>query len=234
MNLEKLETLLGETFGELLQRPLAQDIKKILASGDKRLYALWLTQVAHLTKHTSLHQAMVGLRPGISHPYMKFCFEHAAEEVGHEMMAIHDLRKIGVNVKTVDDLPTPLPATTQLNSYLYYAAQNAHPNTRLGFSYWAEKCYPYIDSLASGTKSSLGLSDSHMTFFVSHAAIDEKHAADVEKIVALVCKDAKDWAAVEDGMVTSLNLAVEIFAQIYQTVTSTPGVYADFLKSLEK
>ena len=105
-SLEHLELTMAEQWGQILKSPLAQGIKKILVSGDKKLYALWLVQVAHLTKHTSAHQALVGTRfKEISHTYMKFCYEHAFEEVGHEMMAVHDLKKIGARINGIADLP---------------------------------------------------------------------------------------------------------------------------------
>lgn len=226
---------MGQQWAEILQSPLAQRIKKILGSGDKKLYALWLVQVAHLTKHTSAHQALVGTRfQEISHTYMKFCYEHALEEVGHEMMAVHDLKKIGAKIDGIADLPAPLGATEQLTAYLYYVAQHAHPATRLGFSYWAEKCYPFVQSFATDTQKSLGLSDSQMSFFVSHSRIDEKHSADVERIIAQVCKNPKDWEAVTEGMRTSLELATQIFAQIFtltEDLNKRPD-YSCFLNSI--
>lgn len=48
-----------------------------------------------LTRHTSAHQAMVGTRlHEISIPYMKFCYEHALEEVVHEFMALTILKNL--------------------------------------------------------------------------------------------------------------------------------------------
>lgn len=127
---------MGECWQEIFNKPIAEEIQKIIASGDKKLYGLWLAQVAHLTRHTSAHQSMVGTRiDEISIPYMKFCYEHALEEVGHEFMALNDLKKLGVDVKTVRDLPKPMASTENLTAFLYYAAERAHPATRLGFSY---------------------------------------------------------------------------------------------------
>jgi hypothetical protein len=228
---------MGHAWAGILQSPLAKEIKTILVSGDKKLYALWLIQVAHLTKHTSAHQALVGTRfQEISHAYMKFCFEHALEEVGHEMMAVHDLKKIGAKIDGIASLPAPLSATEQLTAYLYYVSQYGHPATRLGFSYWAEKCYPFIQSFAADTQKSLGLSDSQMSFFVSHSRIDEKHAADVERTIAQVCQQPQDWRAVTEGMQTSLELALKIFEQILalsKDLEQRPD-YLDFLNAIEK
>jgi len=224
---------MGECWQEIFNKPIAAEIQQIIASGDKKLYGLWLSQVAHLTRHTSAHQAMVGTRINeISIPYMKFCYEHALEEVGHEFMALSDLKKLGVDVKTVNDLPKPLASTENLTAFLYYAAERAHPATRLGFSYWAEKCYPFIQSLATTTKDALNLSDGQMTFFVSHSEIDDKHADDVEKVIRLVCESPADWQAVETGMIESLNMAIKIFEEIH-AVASVDGKDSAYVEMLE-
>jgi hypothetical protein len=212
---------ISERWSELLSTPVARSLKEILGKGDRRPYALWLCQVAHLTRHTSAHQALVGTRVGeVSIRYAKYCFEHAMEEAGHEQMALADLRRIGLPARGIEDLPAPLPSTELLTAYLYHAATRSHPATRLGFSYWAEKCYPYIEMLARDTQSSLGLADSQMTFFVSHAAIDEKHARSVEQIIEEVCRTQEDWDAVERGMLESLNLAIRIFEEILRDTGS--------------
>lgn len=234
-NLDDLESKMGECWQEILSRQLASEIQKILGSGDKKLYAMWLSQVAHMTQHTSAHQALVGTRINeITHIYAKFCFEHALEEVGHELMAINDLSKLGIKARKISDLPAPLSATQKLNAYLYFVAERAHPATRLGFSYWAEKCYPFINSMAMNTKDALGLENHQMTFFVSHAAVDEKHAMDVEKIIGQVCKTPEDWEAVATGMADSLAMAVNIFEEIHEVVTKADpeSNYHSFLSSL--
>jgi hypothetical protein len=236
-NIEDLDKKMASCWKDILSRPLAAEFQKILLSGDKKLYAMWLCQVAHLTKHTSAHQALVGIRVNnTSYPYAKFCYEHACEEVGHEMMAVNDLKKIGVKATKVDDLPPPLPATVKLTAFLYHISEREHPATRLGFSYWAEKCYPFIHTLARGTQKALGLGDNQMTFFVSHAVIDEKHAKDVERIVKIVCKTPEDWEAVTNGMVDTLEMAINIFVEIYHLVHTSEGTnhYTALLSSLKE
>jgi hypothetical protein len=235
--LERLEGKMAEHWMAILDRPLSAEIKKILASGDRRLYAMWLCQVAHMTRHTSAHQALVGTRfSEISFQYAKFCFEHAAEEVGHEMMAVHDLKKIGVPVEKVDDLPPELSSTKKLNAYLYHVAERGHPATRLGFSFWAEKCYPFIQMLVGNSLRDMGLVNSQMTFFVSHSAIDEKHARDVEHVLQFACKTKEDWEAVETGMHDTLELAVDIFEEIHTRMSQGKlgEDYSRFLKTVEE
>ena len=63
---------------------------------DRRLYGIYLIETYHYVIHNPRHQAMVGA--GTKEPifkYIKFCYEHAEEETGHEMMAFHDLLSLG-------------------------------------------------------------------------------------------------------------------------------------------
>ncbi|HVH44632.1 MAG TPA: iron-containing redox enzyme family protein [Labilithrix sp.] len=218
---------------QILAGPIAADIRGSIASGERTLYALWLCQVAHLTRHTSAHQALVGTRIAeIDHRYARFCFEHALEEVGHENMALHDLRQMGLQAASIEALPAPLPETERLTAYLYYVAERGHPAARLGYSYWAEKCYPFLQPLISGVKAKLGLSNTQMTFFVSHSTIDEKHGRDVERIVEHVCKTPEDWYSVRRAMADTLDLSVEIFSAVHaeaQKVAAGTSLYTEFL-----
>jgi hypothetical protein len=230
-SLDALEIRMGQLWQEILDRPLAANLRQTLAAGNRRLYALWLCQVAHQTRHTSAHQALVATRINeVDSLYAKYCYRHALEEVGHEEMALHDLRQMGFVASCVDDLPPPLPATRKLTALLYDLAQREHPASRLGFSYWAEKCYPFLQLLVSGVQSSLGLSKGQMTFFLSHATIDEQHGRDVERAIQHVCESPEAWAAVEYGMSATLGLAVEIFKEVYEeSLRLGESPYAAFL-----
>ena len=61
-SLEALDQALAQRFVEILQGETARELIGAIASGDRRPYALWLCQVAHLTRHTAAHQPLVGPR----------------------------------------------------------------------------------------------------------------------------------------------------------------------------
>ena len=46
-SLETLEEKMEECWQEIFNKPIAEEIQKIISSGDKKLYGLWLSQVAH-------------------------------------------------------------------------------------------------------------------------------------------------------------------------------------------
>ncbi|WNY20322.1 iron-containing redox enzyme family protein [Xylella fastidiosa] len=180
----------------------------------KSLYALYLLETYHYTKHNARNQALVGVRYGDDHLYQKFCFKHAAEEVGHEMMALHDLKNLGLGA--IDfEIPDPLPATTTLTAYLYWIAYQGNPLQRLGYSFWAEACYEYVLPMMAKVKEKLQLSTNQMTFFVSHADIDEEHSRIVNDMITRKCRVPADWQAIAEVMETSLRLTGKMMDEVY-------------------
>jgi thiaminase len=185
----------------------------------KSLYALYLLETYHYTKHNARNQALVGVRYGDDHTYQKFCFKHAADEVGHEMMALHDVKSLGLGDAELD-IPEPLPATTTLTAYLYWISYQGNPLQRLGYSYWAEACYEYVLPMMESVMKKLNLSSGQMTFFVSHADIDEEHSCIVNDLITRKCSTPNDWEAVSAVMETSLRLTGKMMDEVY--AGSTP------------
>lgn len=183
---------------------------------DKKLYALYMFETFHYTYHNARNQALVGVRlPEGYTQYQKFCFEHANEETGHELMALHDvLSALGTKQKPVN-LPKPLPATEVLIGYLYWISVQGNPLQRLGYSFWAENSYAYINPLVEKIKTTLALKTSQMTFFIAHSAIDKDHAEEVQRMIVNHCKTDEDWADVTRVAETSLRLTGNMLEDVY-------------------
>jgi hypothetical protein len=166
----------------------------VLENGvDADLYRLAMLQIYHYTRHNSINQAFASWRIEPERIGMlRFCYEHANEELGHEKMVVHDLQS--VNLLAGGDLDgPPLPATEALIGYLYFVGLQYGAIPRLGYSYWAETAYDHIGALLSRARSDLGLTDKNMSFFVAHSVIDAKHAEEVHQaIVAHVRGDLEE------------------------------------------
>ena len=215
MNLDQLKNRLEAEFGRLASSPY---LAKVLEPGfvDKRLYAIYLTETYHYTRHNSRNQALVATRSDdMDIRYIKFCLRHAEEEAGHEMMALHDLKNLGYGV-TLETLPKPLVSTQTLISYLYYTAQNGLPLARLGYSYWAEQSYGYIQPILDMISSGLGVPDKAMTFFREHSSIDEEHAKTVMETISRFAKTKEDWEAIEECMINSLILTTRMMDEVFE------------------
>lgn len=231
--LETLNRVVTETWARILDN---SKFVRIIRDGklDKRLYALYLCQTYEYTRHNARNQALVGvLAQDIAPQYQKFCFDHAMEETGHELMALHDAHSLGVAKDA--KMPGPLPATEVLVAYLYYISAQGNPVQRLGYSFWAENSYHHVNPLIERIKDTLQLKNSQMTFFVAHSAIDKDHAEEVERMILQHCKTEKDWADVQRCAVLSLELTGNILEDVYweyqKLVDGKPSPYA-FLNSL--
>jgi len=182
----------------------------------KKLYVLYLIETFHYTKHNALNQALVGARRDLNDfSYQRFCFHHAEEEVGHQMMALKDINNLGYKLQE-NDLPKPLPETTILISYLYWVSKTGNPVQRLGYSFWAESCYSYINHVLKKVKDDLALSDKQMTFFIAHSEIDAGHAQEVERILVKTCKSEDDFKDVSEVMEVSLRLTINMMDAVYR------------------
>lgn len=200
----------------------------------KNLYAQYLIETYHYTQHNALNQALVGARTDVGNfAYQRFCFHHAAEEVGHQMMALNDINNMGYRIEE-SELPKALPQTTVLIAYLYWISTQGNPIQRLGYSFWAENCYSYIAPILKKVRDDLQLSDKHMSFFVAHAEIDSDHAAEVERIIKKVCVSDKDHKDLAEVMETSLRLTVDMMDAVfneYQALINDASDRATFLES---
>tara|TARA_R110000868_G_scaffold407454_1_gene688912 strand:- start:2785 stop:3483 length:699 start_codon:yes stop_codon:yes gene_type:complete len=214
MSIEKLNARLEYEMENLSRSP---NLEKVLEPGfvDKRLYAMYLCETYHYTLHNARNQALVATRRDTSNiHYMKYCLKHALEETGHEMMALHDLKNLGFEVHQ-DSLPKPLMTTETLVAYLYHISEHFSPVARLGYSYWAERSYEFIQPLLAMLSDGIGVPKKAMTFFNEHSEIDAKHAEEVEESIRRFVKSDEDWSAVEEVMVGSLILTTRMMDEVF-------------------
>jgi hypothetical protein len=217
---EELKLILDEEMGNIVN---AEYLELVLTPGfvDKRIYAIYLIETYHYTYHNARNQALVATRPECRDiRYMKYCLKHALDEAGHELMALHDLKKSGyfsIDYKEMkdSDLPKPLMATEILIAYLYRVSTTGNPLTRLGYSFWAERIYEYLSPLMA-MFSQLGVEKSAMTFLVDHSVIDAEHAIEVDRAINMFAKTPQDWEDIEDCMKTSLRLKAKVMDAVFE------------------
>lgn len=214
--LEALEKKLAAQWKEIMD---GSGLTRAILNGcsDRRLLALYLAQTYHYAGQSMQTQAIVGLRVGQQdHRYLKFCYKHASEEVGHELMALHDLKRLGVPAERVVHDP-PLAATDLLVAYLHGISSLGNPVQRLGYSYWAERWFRYAGPALEALIRNMRLRPEDVTFFTVHAKIDAKHSEEVEEILRLVVKTERDRHDVERVMDASLRLMGGVLNEVYET-----------------
>jgi pyrroloquinoline quinone (PQQ) biosynthesis protein C len=210
----RLETAIGDIWSRAREGRFWTHVQE--NGFDRSLYRLVMVQIYHYTRYNSINQAVAvfGAAPeqiGL----LRFAYTHAGEELGHENMVLHDLRAIGLLERGEAITDAPLPATDALINYLYGVAIRQGLIARLGYSYWAESVYGHIAPLLARGRESLNLTDREMAFFVAHAEIDSKHAAEVQHAIRGSVRTQADADAVYRVATTSLWLTVMLLEQSY-------------------
>lgn len=176
------------------------------------LYRDLMLQVYHYSRHNSMNQAIAAFVPA-PEGLLKFVYKHAAEELGHERMVIHDLKSIGM-FDDADLKKDPLPATEALIGYLYSVALRYGAVARLGYSFWAEGVYGHIAEPFGKISKDLQLTSKNLTFFGSHAQADEAHIQQVTDAIERFATTPEDQAMVLKVARTTLFLTGQLIEQV--------------------
>jgi hypothetical protein len=186
------------------------------------LYRRTMVELYHYTRHNSINQAVAayGVDPDET-GLLRFCYRHAAEELGHEKMVVHDLRAVGL-LRRADLQAPPLPPTQALINYLYSVALSQGAVHRLGYSYWAESAYDHLGDLVARMRTDLGLGDRQMTFFVAHQSIDTKHAQQVREAIDRYARTEKQRLGVLEVARTTLYLSGAMLDAVLDSHLSDP------------
>ena len=214
INISEMEQKVAAKWDDILTN--SSFIQQIMqGNATKELYAIYMIETYHYTKHNARNQALVGvIGKDLHSKYQAFCFHHAHEEVGHELMALSDIGSVGFDRDACAAL-RPLPSTETLIAYLYWISVTGNPIQRLGYSFWAESVYSHIDPVLKCIQSTLNLDEKNMRFFIAHSAIDAEHAEEVEEMLKLVCEDQKDIDDVTFVMENTLTLTARILDDVW-------------------
>lgn len=192
------------------------------------LYQSMLEQVYHYTRHNSINQAAAAYKTAPERRrLLRFVYNHAREELGHEGMVINDLKSINRYDEGFEQRQ-PLASTQALIAFLYQVALEHGAVARLGYSYWAETCYGHIDPLLGKFRQDLGLADRNLTFFVAHSEIDSKHAEEVNEAIRDCEPSPAEQDAILNVAVTTLYLTGQMLDQVEREfrLKATPVVRA--------
>jgi pyrroloquinoline quinone (PQQ) biosynthesis protein C len=140
-----------------------------------RHYASVLREIYHYTKEDPQLQALaaVYLR-GSDRRLVKLFLKHATSEVGHDFLALQDLKALGHEPADVQ-VENPLPATNALTAYPFYVISYRNPIGYLGYLYFLEHMptehgatYAAALRRANVPQQALGFLSEHMQVDVAH------------------------------------------------------------------
>jgi hypothetical protein len=140
-------------------------------------YAQYLRQVVHYTAVNPQLQALAGANLGRAKRKLVGTYlKHALSEVGHDQLAVRDLRKLDVDVEFMKT-DEPLLETTLLTALPRHQLANYGPVGHLGYLYFLEflptaSGAAYADLLLEG-----GVPETAMSFIREHVRVDVAHNA---------------------------------------------------------
>jgi len=215
--LQQLDELIASVWKEIFDSEEAKKYSSTLMCKDKRLYAIYLVQVYHYAYHTARNLGLAGANLfNRDLKLMHHFFGHALGEVGHEVMAFNDLKELGIKLDSQDEVPPALPETEIMVAYVKNLSISEKPYRCLGYHYWIEQPYNYINSFMQAMELTMGLEKKQMSFYKQHAIIDQKHGSDIQEIVAEVCKTDGIMAEIMEVTRTSLWLMFDVLKRVIQ------------------
>ncbi|MDJ0790001.1 MAG: iron-containing redox enzyme family protein [Myxococcota bacterium] len=183
---------------------------------DRELYICMMTQIYGYTKYNSQSQALAATKVTSERlQLLRFCLEHAFEEAGHDLMVLNDLENIGVDRETIRNARM-LPTTKAFVAYLFHISTEYDATARLGYSFWAEGSYSYIEELTNAMRQDLNLPNKYMTFFMAHSEIDKKHLDDVTKVLSDWCINPQQQQDTIEVLKNTLHLTGSILDEVYE------------------
>ena len=214
-HLQKFDSLISKEWKRIFNQKMSSKVYKIIKEKDTRLYAMYMTQVYYYAYHTPRSLAMAGANlVNEDTKLMQHFFEHGLEENGHDIMAFNDIKALGVPLKTRKDMPAVLPSTEVMIAYVKFLSLSNEPYRSLGYHYWIEQPYKYIEQFMQTIIGELNLKKSQFRFYSNHKRIDQGHGNDIKSILSYYCKTEQQWEAVYQVALTTMRLFEQIIIEI--------------------
>ncbi len=138
-------------------------------------YASYLSQVFHHTRENPQIQALATVYfRGHQRAAIKRFFRHASSEIGHDLLALEDLRALGVDTRGLSS-ENPLPETAALIAFPFYQIQYISAVGYLGYLYFLEFLPTGNGGRLMDAVAACGVPRSAMRFLRDHATIDVAH-----------------------------------------------------------
>ncbi len=183
---------------------------KSVQSGDntREIYKEYLRYAYHYVRETSSFTPLAARRMDPKHLRVrKWLLEHSSEEMGHELMALRDLERLGEDKEKVQNSKIPVGVTAWA-SFFHYKVSMANPFCAFGVLYFLEGMaqemapkvlVPIVQNLPDSEKKAI-------TFFKEHGELDAEHMKEQEALIFSMKLTKEE----EDAMVQTVEEAAEL------------------------
>jgi hypothetical protein len=186
------------------------------ARGDIKIshYKALLRQIYHHTRENPQLQALVTVyfRGRQRHLVRRF-FQHATSEVGHDQLALNDLKTLGEDVSRLP-FERPIPATMALLGYAFYQVQHMNPIGYLGYLFHLEFTPTQHGERYMQLLEGIGVPRAAMTFLHDHTTVDIGHNKLMETYVDELIATKDDLECV----LYAMRVTGQLYANMVQAV----------------
>jgi len=164
---------------------------------------------------------------------VQMLFRHASSEIGHDQMALQDLKALGEDIREVE-LGFPLPSTTAFTAYGYYQIDRLDPAGFLGFLYYLEIIPTLAGSQIMEKLKMAGLPEEAMSFIAEHAEVDQHHTKLIDRYVELCITNHDHLKSVIYGIECTASLYGEMITKAIESVHERHESEVDPLEKNER
>lgn len=214
MDLTHLENQLEPSRARLYNTRLMKEVES--GTLPLNVYKGFVKETYHYVKHTTrFFVAAASRMPEEYERSRKNLIEYAADESGHEVYLLNDLRALGMVEEEVRN-SEPLIETEALTGYHYYLAVFGNPVGIWGNVYAVEGFSNDKSAKAAETlMKSLNLPKGAVSFLISHGKFDVAHFNNARDLIRKKVTRPEDERAVTYCARASLELYATMYEAIY-------------------
>lgn len=173
-------------------------------------YKSFLREVYHYSKEDPQIQALASVYfRGADRQQVKPFFRHAISEIGHDLMALEDLRKLGEDISLIPET-RPLPATIAFTAFPFYQINYDNPIGYLGYLYFLEYMPTHYGQQYAEGFIRCGVPKEALGFLHEHTTVDLTHNQFMENYLEALVHDESDLKAV----IYAMQVTGELYAQM--------------------
>lgn len=138
-------------------------------------YAAYLRETYYYTRENpQIQAACTTYFRGRERTLVKTFLHHAISEVGHDALALNDLRFLGFDTSDIPE-QKPLPNTLALISFPFYAMQYRSQYSYLGYLYFLEFLPNSLGENILASLRQAWIPETALSFLREHNAVDAHH-----------------------------------------------------------
>lgn len=231
--MKKIEIIKAEWKKALAEMHDAPAFSRILR-GELELkhYKSLLKQIAlHARENPQIQAFATAFFRGEQRQMVKMFFKHATQEIGHDQLALDDLKVLGEDVSQVP-FERPLPATSAMIAYAFYQIQFRNPIGYLGYLFHLEfmptsSGFGYMEALKKA-----GVPESAMSFIHEHATVDIAHNKLMEEYVDELIQTEEDLQEVIYAARVTARLYERMLEEAFQQADKAQdwGTYSEEIR----